>query len=540
MPNDIIRKLAEMQASQGGDSSQLMMDVIRDKMGIKQEQPATPDLYGSMQEIIDSNRNAPKQPPVKGYAFGGRVSAGDLYSQDRAEKEALEAAEAQRLANEEGMQQAEALNAFARTKAQNEGFLSSNSPAQHGASGSWDAPAPAIQELPGNTGPSLSSRISAKLQDVQRSGDVGIQEPAKRTLASPASTPNSIGIQQAAPQKPLSPYGDDLNDASLMEAQKQANLLRLIGGLSNAGSTIGAAASRGTLPAKQIGDDLIKNADQGVKDISLRRDAKDKDVAREKNLLDLSTERQRADPKSDISRFGQAIAKKLSATTGIPLNNIDTSSWSALKEAIPGLEKYAGMMEATAARKDSSEDRKASQKEKSDEKKEVQSRLSDKQVAGIAEFDDSISKMTGALNMLGDKSGWVGPGDGRIPDMAVGADQVAFRSAVGRMKDAYRKLVTGAGASNMEIARLESRIPSETDTIANFKAKAQEFIKEINKARTTYLGNYKKQGKNTKNFEESESLTTSNEDPRIDAFMKANNIKDRAEATKILKDAGKL
>lgn len=141
------------------------------------------------------------------------------------------------------------------------------------------------------------------------------------------------------------------------------------------------------------------------------------------------------------------------------------------------------------------------------EKKQLQSRLSDKQVESINEYDDSLNKMQAALDSLGKNTGWVGPSDGRIPDVLVSDEQVAFRSAVGRMQDAYRKLITGAGASNLELQRLESRLPKPTDTYSNFQAKAKAFIKEIEKAKQQRLTNYAKQGKDVSGFtaEESES-----------------------------------
>ena len=95
--------------------------------------------------------------------------------------------------------------------------------------------------------------------------------------------------------------------------------------------------------------------------------------------------------------------------------------------------------------------------------------------------------------------------DSKIPDLMVGSDQVGFRSAVGRMSDAYRKLITGAGASNAELARLESRMPSLSDAPEDFKAKAKSFMEELKKAKGQHLENYKKSGKNTKQFESSEA-----------------------------------
>lgn len=396
---------------------------------------------------------------------------------------------------------------------------------------------------PSNPGPldirtaSLFDRVSSQMQNQANKGNLSPPEQATRSLASTGEGANPA-LRQAVPSEPAKPsssYGQGLDDASLKEAQKQADLIRLMGGLSNAGSTIGAAASRGTLPAKQIGDELIKGADQGVKDISLRREAKDKESAREKMLMELDNEKLASDPSSNISKSLRDGLKIVMPGLNIPEN----TSAQTLRNMGVNLSTIISAKLAADARVDASRERMSLAKEKADEKKTEKEKLSDKQVTGIAEFDDSVDKMQNAVSMLGGKSGWVGPADGRIPDMFVGDDQVAFRSAVGRMKDAYRKLVTGAGASNLEIARLESRIPSENDTLANFKAKANEFIKEVKKAKSTYLNNYEKQGKNVKNFRDLGSSEPSN-DPRVDAFMKANNISNKEEAIKILKENGKL
>lgn len=129
-------------------------------------------------------------------------------------------------------------------------------------------------------------------------------------------------------------------------------------------------------------------------------------------------------------------------------------------------------------------------------------RPSDAQIKEISEFDDTVNKTQSALDLLGDKKDWVGQVDARIPDMFVGADQVAFRAAIGRMSDAYRKLITGAGASNLELQRLESRLPKSTDTYENFVSKAKGFMNEIKQARSTHLSNLQKAGKNVGAFAE--------------------------------------
>lgn len=217
------------------------------------------------------------------------------------------------------------------------------------------------------------------------------------------------------------------------------------------------------------------------------------------------------DPNSEESRTMQALAAKM-----MPGRDFSKMTATKLKASMPTLEKMYTVEQSRLAREDAArssadlrnqtrQDRLDLKERERQDKLDREARLSEKQVEGITDFDDSLNKAQMAVTMLGDNDNWTGPIDSKIPDMLVGSNQVGFRSAVGRMADAYRKLITGAGASNAELARLESRMPSLSDTPADFKAKAQSFMEEIKKAKATHLDNYKKSGKNTKEFESSEA-----------------------------------
>ncbi len=143
-----------------------------------------------------------------------------------------------------------------------------------------------------------------------------------------------------------------------------------------------------------------------------------------------------------------------------------------------------------------------------DDKQAREAKLSEKQLGEVQDFDNSLLSMKSVLGQLGDHSEWTGSLDGRVPDAIVSADQVAWRKELGRMVDQYRKLITGAGASNQELAKLESRLPEPTDTYANFVAKAKNFIDSVERGRGSFMKNLKAQGKNVSPFE---STTPSNE-----------------------------
>ncbi len=173
-----------------------------------------------------------------------------------------------------------------------------------------------------------------------------------------------------------------------------------------------------------------------------------------------------------------------------------------MKETIEG--RKAQMQQAQMLRNNDremrSQDRKEIMEQKRQEKKEDQARLSTQEVSTLTDLDNAKSDLENILGQLGNKDSFVGPVDGRIPDLLSSEDKVAFRSAIGKYKDAYRKAVTGAGASAQEIARLETRLPSDTDTMANFVSKAKEALKEVDRRKGTVLTNYQKQGKNIDAF----------------------------------------
>lgn len=124
--------------------------------------------------------------------------------------------------------------------------------------------------------------------------------------------------------------------------------------------------------------------------------------------------------------------------------------------------------------------------------------ISEKQIGDIQQYDDSINSLQDMLNSA--KPEYIGAIDGNLPDWTRGGDEAAFRSRVGRYSDAYRKLITGAGASNMELKRLEGRLPGTTDTFENFQAKAKAMLDETKRARERHLGNLERTGKDVADF----------------------------------------
>lgn len=200
-------------------------------------------------------------------------------------------------------------------------------------------------------------------------------------------------------------------------------------------------------------------------------------------------------PESGVSDYYRKLAKQM-----LPKMNFDGMSATKLKNDLPILEKMYQIDQNRLIRQESAAQRIQDRLDAKEVKRQEKAKLSDKHVEGINDFDNSINQMQGVLQNLGDRSNWVGLADGAVPDFAVGGEQAAFRSSLGRMKDAYRKLITGAGASNTELKKLESRLPSEYDTYEQFQAKAADFLREVNKSRETHLQNLQRNGKSVDEF----------------------------------------
>ena len=134
-------------------------------------------------------------------------------------------------------------------------------------------------------------------------------------------------------------------------------------------------------------------------------------------------------------------------------------------------------------------------------------RPSDKQVEALTDIDKTLDNISAIEQGFNEKD--VGPLAGRIPDIAVSPDQAQFRATVGMMEDAYRRLVTGSGASAKELAILKSRIPEVTDTPEQFQAKLAGFKSLTNELKARTLQNMRAQGKNVDNFDRGQTQPTS-------------------------------
>lgn len=209
-----------------------------------------------------------------------------------------------------------------------------------------------------------------------------------------------------------------------------------------------------------------------------------------KEELGLQNAEEAANPNSQLSKMQTDFVKKMAGDLGMDVSSIKAmgaKNATELMQSLAYLSKIKGEQE----------NRKIllMDKYKKDHK------LSDKQAKDVTDFDTSISNVDQIIDMLGRNSNYTGSFDGRVPDMLVGADQVAWRTALGQLNDQYRRLITGAAAGDKELKMLASRLPQATDTYQNFLAKAQMFRQIANNARNTYVKNLSRQGKDTSEYD---------------------------------------
>ncbi len=134
------------------------------------------------------------------------------------------------------------------------------------------------------------------------------------SVSTPSSMPTSMqpqaAMQASQPQAPILPqnsYGANASDQALLDAINNRNNTQLAANLSKAGSQIGAAiASKNTSsPIKadtSLAESVEKQAGQPITDILTQREAKDRELKRQKELLDLNDEASLRDPNSAVSK----------------------------------------------------------------------------------------------------------------------------------------------------------------------------------------------------------------------------------------------
>jgi len=328
----------------------------------------------------------------------------------------------------------------------------------------------------------------------------GIGEPQEETTAeepkaSLLATPKLKSIPKQATLQPTSPSSEISTPPSelvapqideLAEAIKQRDKERSQAMFFKGAQEIGAALG-GIKADTSMADDMYKAASDRVGDILAKHKTDQEKLETKMRTLQAKQAEEMQDPKSEVSKQYRSFAKNLGIS--VP----DTSTAASMEKLAPLYERYMAMREAFSDKAERRQDAKLAQQEE-------KAKLSDKQLQVLKDFQES-------QQVLGDlsadlKPGYVGPLDQMRPELLMSPEQSAYTKLLGRYKDAYRKAITGAGASSKEIEMLESRLPALGQTEANYQGALKQMIKEAQAKQAGYIDLLKRQGKDVSQFED--------------------------------------
>lgn len=318
-----------------------------------------------------------------------------------------------------------------------------------------------------------------------------ISAPQKKVLRESVAKGKSQEITKS--EQPLPKKASDIEKMLKKSEEDEDRVAMLKQGAKLRDAVMGFGLGAELKTDTSMYEDLEKRAQRPMRNLLLKQELEDKQT--------------KSDPNSELSKLARESLGKL----GMDMSGFQNVSFSQLEKLYPSLTQALYTKIVADSRKDAAEqarlDRQMIRDAATQAKKEKAATLSDRQINPITEAETAIANLDAVLNLAKDE--YVGPIDARIPDILSSADAMAFRSASGRMTDAYRKLITGAGASAFELQKLEANLPKPTDTVAQFKAKAKVFREELNRGRQIYIRNLKKQGKNVSEFEipEQQELT---------------------------------
>ena len=203
---------------------------------------------------------------------------------------------------------------------------------------------------------SLFDRISGVYKEKQPQ----LIKPTQSDLKITPSIQPAI-LSPSIPNKPK-------EDTELLEAQKAKGLTELINRLGKSSELIGSAFSRTKPVAQEAFDENIKAAGAGVENLLQKRKESSEQIKR-------FTEKDLADPNSEISKLTREMAKKA-------LNRDFGSDVSALQLKVAGID-----VDKMLNVYNMSEDRKLRASELKDR------RLSDKETQYTAKFNEQLNKL---------------------------------------------------------------------------------------------------------------------------------------------------
>jgi hypothetical protein len=410
----------------------------------------------------------------------------------------------------------------------------------------------------GPDGPSLFSRVSNAMQPLAKevakpAADGGVPRQLASQQAGQLKLLDMIKTNQAAP---ADPYGDELNDAALKAAQAEKAKWAGISTMGKAANQMLSASTHSKID-NTVYDEIGKHGEMGEKNIITRREGKDAELKRKKMLEDMADEDQMRDPNSPISVTLRESARLAGLT--IP----DNTSGKLLRESGINLGTLlsAKMMadarrEAAKERQDAREESLRLRREQFEQKLKENEQKAAKDFSQFIEKDDQMKlfkKESVALGQVDNLLGAIKSGN-TVAAGALGAKMARAMGEVGVLtaEDVARYVRSGALVRGTADKLNAMRVGKPTDATLAEIQQISKILQDSYSAKVQPI--YDKYATRLSRIydipldkayyvmdlpEPSAKVDTSN-DPRVDKFMKDNNIKDRKEAIKILKENGKI
>lgn len=345
----------------------------------------------------------------------------------------------------------------------------------------------------------------------------------------PASMPSpsmNSPLLEAPLQQPLPINEDDELDKAKAARDREQSQALILRGMNQIGAALGRTqADTGAT------DLMFKNADRNLSDVQAKRKNEQEKLENKLGKLKLGQAEQMQDPKSEVSAQYRQFAKNLG------INVSDSASAASMEKLAPLYEKYMAMKEASASRNLQRELAQSSKEQIREDKKEKEAKLSDKQVQTMKDFEEAQQTLEDLK--AGFKPGYVGPLDQYRPDFLSSPDQSVYSKLLGRYKDAYRKAITGAGASSKEIEMLESRLPNLGQKEENYTANLAQAEKEASAKKENFLKLLEKQGKKVDEFKSSEKEQLNSDTVRVQLPDGRTGVIPRKNLEKALKKGAK-
>jgi hypothetical protein len=162
--------------------------------------------------------------------------------------------------------------------------------------------------------------------------------PATGTRA-PASAPVETGPRKPSPLDAILAKLNG-NDDDMNAARANRNQLQFLSMLGQGTNQILGGATR-TTPDNGVLKQMMALAPQQVEDLQTDQKMAGEKLKNQETATKLYTDREKADPNSDISRVGRDVLREAAARAGMKINVTDNMSLSQQEKLLPGIEGMA-------------------------------------------------------------------------------------------------------------------------------------------------------------------------------------------------------